>query len=283
MQLAGNRVDFLNHTRVGAVWARVPTSSITDYVNALSEDMKSRGLDRNQISNVLEQNLRAICTVCCCRIPYSVIGDVWMTSTFGRERTTFTNYGPVSRMLDGLCPNQQCKSRELRLVWKEAEYFLELLQDHSERIRTDAQHSRDTSRLACLASLSQPSVVAFATDSLWALTLASVEQHYSTLDTWHSFPDLCVWVTTIDSSTQQAKGAFPSGYLRTFESHLRDVGYKQGEFAFAHWIYTFQMSREGVSGAIHLALVPKHSLLTTDKRFLICPTDLLTEGETWGK
>jgi len=280
MQNVDTALDFAMCARDEPVWARVPIDSVADYVNALADDIKGRGIQADRVVSILEQNLRGICTSCCCRIPYSVIGDVWLTTTFGRERVIFTKYGPVSRMLDGLCPNKDCPSKELRLIWDYSEYFLSLLQEHVNRLLTDAGLSKQTLGKQCLERLIQPPVLGFVTDSLWSLTLTSIEQNLMTLDVRDSFQDLCVWVTTVGCLPEQAKTVFPLGYIRTFEAHLRDVGYKQSDFDFVHCIFTFHAKDpDQIQGIVHLAAISRVGLMKSDDRFLITPVELLMEKE----
>lgn len=77
--------------------------------------LRGRGMLRgNDLRLELEKQFRAICPSCSRWISFA---DVFTLHLSQEVDATFTSYGPVSRMRDGLCPNADCAETHGLVVW----------------------------------------------------------------------------------------------------------------------------------------------------------------------
>lgn len=278
MKFSNSPISFVENMKRGPTYSRIDIPAIPEYFDSLTTHLKAQGHSASEITDLIWENLRAICPICCCWTKAEILSGISLISDMGRDRVTMTRYGMMSRLLDGLCVNQDCSSREILLVWKGPEEIGMQIQGHLDRIKLDSEEKGHSGKIKCVEKLNHPDILAFTKDTIFALRLNCTDHH---LYIKRRFPlytkshNLCVWISAIPYLGKMAKYVFPQGYGSFLTQVLAESDYFKGDVVFAHWIYMFH---EQEIPLINLTLIPEKNL-SEEEKFVMLPAELLTKKE----
>lgn len=278
MKFSNSPISFVENMKKGPTYSRIEIPAIVEYWNSITTHLKEQGYSASKITDLIWKNLRGICPVCCVWTKAEILYEVRFISVVGRDHVTYTRYGMKSRLLDGLCVNQDCLSREILLIWKGPEEIGKQIQAHLDRIKLDSEKEGHSGKIKCVEKLNHPDILAFTKDTIFALRLNCTDHHLyikRNFSLYTKSHNLSVWVSVIPYLGEMAKYVFPRGYGRFLYQLLAESDYLKGDVIFAHWIYMFH--EEGIP-LINLTLIPEKNL-SKEEKFTILPAELLTEKE----
>ena len=252
--------------------------AIAEYFDALTDHLREQGHSPSDTTQLIWENLRAICPTCGCWTDAGILSELSLVSRMGRDRVTMTRYGMISRLLDGLCVNQDCLSGEAFLIWRGSEEIGTQIKEHLDRIKLQAEKEGHSGKIKCVGRLEVPDTHAFVKDTIFALRLSCTDHH---LYIKRNFPlyaeshNLSVWVSAIPYLGEMAQAVFPQGYRTFLDQLLAESEYSKGDVVFAHWISMFH---KGEMPFINLTLMPEKDV-SDEEQFTILPAEFLTEKE----
>jgi hypothetical protein len=274
MREAKTMQEFLHTIVDSPACVLVAIPDLPHCLDALLAGLKSRFPNTNEVTNAFFNNVRAVCPKCCVWIPPQTLSGVHTTTSIGRDKVTFTNYGPQAHLLDGHCVLDSCQCEDLVLIWKGPQPFRAQVTMHISRIRHDAQQKSEQAKLACLDQLEDKTVLDFTTDTIWALWKNAVDRHLYLRREFPCFsesPNLILWVSVIPYPKETAGAVFSGGYPTFLSQILNESEHDTGKVSVAHWI---SMGPTSETSYVNLALASKLELPKTE-RFLVMPDELV--------
>lgn len=276
-------VSFLDHVPKEAAYVKIKTSELRESLDAIACTlMKKEEREPNEVTGLFFKNLHAVCPTCCVWIPPKTISGVRMVSKFGPQNVMFTNYGAKCHLLDGRCVLDECTSRHLFLIWRGSESIRSQVIRHIDRIKEYAEREKEKTMITLLDELAQDTLLAFTTDTLWALQKNVCDTHVYLKRSFPIFTEpvsLVVWVSVIPYQREVARSVFPQGYETFLCQILAESGHARGDVSVAHWIrmgnsfFAGQHSESKIEWWLNLGLASKMSLPEHDK-FRLLPNDL---------
>lgn len=268
--------EFLHTLKYRATCIRIRARDITQCVEAINTALKNITNSTNEVTNLFFKNLRALCPKCCVWIPPETLSGVYTTSRFGRDRVTYTNYGPQAHLLNGHCVIDSCDCEDLMLLWGGPQTLRSQVTTHIDRIRQDANSKAERAKLALLDRLADKIVLDFTSDTLWAFWENAIDHHLYLRRNFPCFseaPDLILWVSVIPYPKDIARHVFSDSYPTFFNQILNESGHEKGKVTVAHWI---SMGSTPENSHLNLAVASKLELPETE-RFLLIPHELAQE------
>jgi hypothetical protein len=97
---------------------RIKITQFQKAYDSLAEGLKKQGLSGSQITTILWARLMANCPQCGWHITGEDLGKLWLMGCWGFDRAVVAGPGRATRFGRGSCPNENCSSSEVALVWE---------------------------------------------------------------------------------------------------------------------------------------------------------------------
>ena len=263
--------EFRETIKMEPACLEVSISHIPACLDALTTQFRTQGYSADELTRAMTNDIRAICPKCSIWTPGITLGMVGMFKRFGGKLTLY-GYGDKSRLLEGLCVNHQCESRQIVLIWKGSDDVEQQVIRHLDRIKTDAESKKDREASHAAAMLGSPEILAFTKDVIFMLCKNCTTTHGYLRRT---FPELVVWVSVLPFPASMARHLFPGGYGGFLQQLMDESEYGKGNTAMAHWIYFLEEDSRWFLNLTYVSALK----VSQDKRICMLPFELLTEDE----
>lgn len=250
---------------------QISIANINQYYDSIEQHLQKQSASREDFHKAITTDLRGICPQCYNWLPSATLAMPSIT----REMGAGSAYGEMARLFSGLCPNPNCTSKDIILIWKD---------DQVTHTRINAclnqiDEQRRTLLDQCLFSEAR----SFALDTIYAMSLTPPNRHELTGHkcSRRDSPDVFVWVSVLpglsdDNALQQRW--FPQGYLTFFDELLGKSAWANGDISLVHWTFVDR----GLRSVAFLSFsINKDRLLArrSEPGSLLLPLELLTENE----
>jgi len=259
--------EFLRAMKDGPCYTTAPITAIPDYYNAVVENLRAQGYSGQSLNDAIRLNLRGICPDCCAWQDSTGLFMPYIVREEGKEHFHFSNYGSISRMVDGCCPNFGCNARNIVIIWKGDPNI-------GSFVNKMAYHHIGQNSEAAVNCFLRPEVLNYVADAIWLQENKGSPLH---LYTGHKTRegDLQIWVSVMQwLPAEDVKRGFSNGYTAFLNQLLTESKYGTETISVMHWIYGCESDQH----ALYLAFVNRRNGQEKVGDVLF-PSDLLNESE----
>ena len=259
-----NLQNFSKAMKEGACSMQIPILDIPDYYDTVVQNLREQGCDT--ISNTVQSELRGICPICCTWLDSTLL---FQPSMIRKEEVVLNGYGSIGRLLDGCCPNFECESKQVILIWKGSP-DIKTLVENVFRLALENRKDEAVSRFF------RQDVLSYAADAIWIQRRKEIPLH---IYTGHKSRngDICIWVSVMQglpNEDEYKKRHFPDGYVEFMNRLLAESSYDSDNVAVMHWVHGYEAAKQ----ATFMSFVDNRNN-QRQKGWLLLPTDLLNNSE----
>lgn len=257
--------EFIESMKSGPIISLVPILDIPNYYDSIIQYLRNTGLSGEELDTELriKNSLRAICPMCDAWADGTLLNMLSLIKSTPKENVLLTNYGAKSRLLNGLCQNEDCSCKDILLIWNGNSDITSHIEATFERIQGEKRKP--------IQKFIHPKIITYVADAIFVQKQKQQQAH---LFCGRSFSDIWIWVSVLPNVSEASlKYTFPKGYCAFFDDLLADSGYDSENVAVMHWTYV-----SSDMPLLHLAFLnTKHQ--PTQPGSMVLPIDLLNNNE----